>query len=538
MKPWVVAAVMVVAAGPLLMLAAGLALRALVAGSGKDQLAAALERAAGVKVSVGSGHFDLGQWFRLSPALSLEDVKIGNPPGFGPGSVLEARRLSAQVALIPLLRKRIQVLSIGVEGPRVTILRDARGTSNLVAFLKKLTAGRGGDAGPEVALAIASLSVGGGETQGAGLNLRDIELRVRNFQPDRSCQLELAARLFGGEHSRLGVEARLGPFGGESLPMMGTARVTLAPAEVPLEWRADRLGNLLRAPGPKARAQLEAKLQGDIYGVLEGPARLVLTDVLVGKDEKHLLPLGGEVQLTLSASNLMAAPRYEIRIPDAALQLGRGQWKGEARTEARGLVASGSSRGSLRLPEIDELVSSLTAAGGKIHGAVEIPSYSMQFAGSNADQMRDSLRASGTISVTQGRVAFLDLMASIERALEPGRQEAGESGVTPFSTLTAAWRVQNGQLLAEDIVLQGPGLRATGHGVIGFDHSIHFELDAYLTGNVAKLLNRVTLRPGREEARVPLVIRGTLEQPRVRPQIGSMAKKAAKGMLDSVLKRR
>jgi hypothetical protein len=48
----------------------------------------------------------------------------------------------------------------------------------------------------------------------------------------------------------------------------------------------------------------------------------------------------------------------------------------------------------------------------------------------------------------------------------------------------------------------------------------------------------VTRRDSGEQAKVPLTVRGTLDAPRVRPNVGSLAKEAATGLLDSLLKRR
>ena len=102
-----------------LFLASGLIVSSLASGAGKTRLTGALEGALGVPVTVGDASFDLTQWFLLRPSISIANIKIGNPPGYRSPHLMEASKLSAQVALVPLLRKQIEVRSIEIERPRI-----------------------------------------------------------------------------------------------------------------------------------------------------------------------------------------------------------------------------------------------------------------------------------------------------------------------------------------------------------------------------------------------------------------------------------
>src|SRR5690349_17738569 len=137
MKRWLVRLLVVVVALFGLILAAGLVARSVVSGSSQYGLAASLSESLGVPVTVGSANFDLVQWFLLRPAIALEDIAIGNPPGFHSPYLLEAKKLSAQVALLPLLHKTIEVHSIVIDQPRITAETNAQGTSNIEALLRK-----------------------------------------------------------------------------------------------------------------------------------------------------------------------------------------------------------------------------------------------------------------------------------------------------------------------------------------------------------------------------------------------------------------
>lgn len=544
MKRWAIGIVVVVGACFGLMLAAGLAAKALLAGSGKDAVMGSLAQRLGVEVVAGAGDFDLAAWFRLQPAISLENVTLGNPAGFRGKHLLETRKISAQVSLTPLLRKRIEVRRLAIEQPRILVESNAQGVTNVEAFLRKLSpteakAGSGGGGGAGAKLAIDEFLINSGEVSAPGLRIRSIDLRLRDFSAERTCRLEFAAKLFEGGDSRLRLEAQAGPFTPDALPLDGKLSVSIAPAEIPARWRQEQLGDVLRAPGKKARARLEASVQGDVYRSLKGPAKLALEEIRVGKDEQHVLPLAGEAALTFSASNLVSTPSFHVKIPGARLRLGKGEWKGDAELQVRGSRLSGQSSGAIHNVEINELLSDFTAAEGKVHGTLEVPSYAVQFAGKNAEELRNSLTGKGKLSVREGRLAFLDLLASIQRALERAQPEApAVKGATPFSSLASDVNLGQKRLELSGILLEGPGLGVSGQGTIDFDHNINFELQAQVTGGVAQLVNRMTRRDPGGQARVPLTVRGTLDAPQVRPNLGSLVRDAVPGLLDSLLKRR
>ena len=71
----------------------------------------------GVPITVESAGFELSQWSRLRPSVALEDVAVRNPPGFPSKDLLEAKRISVQVALGPLLHKAIEAQSIRIDTP-------------------------------------------------------------------------------------------------------------------------------------------------------------------------------------------------------------------------------------------------------------------------------------------------------------------------------------------------------------------------------------------------------------------------------------
>ena len=553
MKRWLIRLLVVAVSLAGLMLVAGLVVRSLISGSSEHGLAGSLSDSLGVPVTVGAAKFDLVQWFLLRPAIALEDIAIGNPPGFHSPHLLEAKKLSAQVSLVPLLHKIIEVHSIVIDQPRITAETTAQGTGNIEALLRKSRSRPGASSGSSGTtgggnLVVDQFSVNGGEiafvepgtSRGVErLSISDINISVRDFSRDRACRLEFSAKLFGSAGSRVHLGGQAGPFTSDSLPLSGMVTIALAPDEIPASLRHAEFGDLLAAPGKNARVTLTATIRGDVYQRISGPAKLVLTDVLIGKDEKHVLPLAGAAPVTFTATKLMSTPGFQLNIANALLRLGKGQWTGDAELQLRGSMTSGRSHGSVRNVDINELVSSATSANGKIYGVLEISSYSLQFAGKNAGEVRNSMQGAGKLSVTQGRLAALDLLSSIQEGIaNPQALVEGKKGATPFTTLAAGLNIGQSKLSFEGIQLDSPALRVNGRGFIGFDQAINFELAAHTAGGVGQLTNRVGMGSQAGGGGIPLTVTGTVESPRVRPSVGKIVTSVAGDLLDSFFKKK
>jgi uncharacterized protein involved in outer membrane biogenesis len=540
----------VVASLFVLILIAGLVVGYRVAGSSRDWLAASLSENLGVPVTVGAANFDLKQWFLLRPAIALEDITIGNPPGYHARHLLEAKKLSAQVALMPLFHKSIEVNSIAIDHPLINAETNAQGISNIEALLKK----EKGKSSPAPAasnsmsatgLVVNEFSVTSGEItvldparKEVKMEMSAIDLHVRDFSRDQPCSIEFGAKLFAGDGSRIHLTGHAGPFGADSLPLNGTLSIAIAPAEIPLTLRRAQFGRLLVAPGKKAKATLETTVRGDVYKTLSGPARLALTNLVIGKDEQHVIPLGGEFPLTFAVSKLMSQPSYHLSIKNAQLHLGKGEWLGSADMQLHGTATSGRSSGKIRNVDINELVSAVTPTSGKIYGVLEIPSYSLDFAGADADQIRTSLHGSGKLSVSQGRISALDLLAHIKNAIEhPQELFTGAKGDTPFTTLVSDMNVGQRKLNLDGIQLDSPALKVNGKGFIDFDQAVNFELAAHLLGTGTSALSQVATG-GSSGGGIPVSVTGTVESPHVKPNVGKMVKNVGEELLGSFLKKR
>ena len=141
--------------------------------------------------------------------------------------------------------------------------------------------------------------------------------------------------------------------------------------------------------------------------------------------------------------------------------------------------------------------------------------------------------------VAKGQIKALDILASIRRAVEKvGLMEAEKSGNTEFTTLNTAVRIDGGALQASDFVIEGPALMVNGAGSIGFDQALQFKLSTLVRGRIAELLGRKGVGNAPAEAVVPVEVSGTVGNPRIVPNVKSMAVSTGVNFLRDLIQKR
>lgn len=120
--PWILLAILIA-----LPLAGFVALRLFVNPEAlRPRLVAAVEQATGRRFTLGAMDLRLS----LRPSLALTDIALANPAGASRAQMLTAERAEVQLALIPLLSRRIDVVRLEIDAPDILVELDAAGRSN------------------------------------------------------------------------------------------------------------------------------------------------------------------------------------------------------------------------------------------------------------------------------------------------------------------------------------------------------------------------------------------------------------------------
>ena len=536
-------------------LGSGLLIKALLTAGRIDAVVMTLTAGLPVQVSAGEGSFDLLPWIRFEPVIRIQRISVSNPPGYSAEPMLTVGEAGAQVSVSSLFGQTVQVRRVELRDAALNVETDAKGISNLADLLAALDR-RKEPVQPKTeetargkAVAIDRVSLIGGTVRykergsAAGLTVRDIHLSISGFGGGGPAKLNLEAGLFGSKASKLVFRGQAGPYSQESLPAEGSFSVVVAPAEIPKAVRQEYAGDLLSDPPAGATAKLEASLKGDLMKSLDGAGELELREFAVGRSEASRVPLNGKAPFRVSLRRPLSMPAVEISTGAATMQLGRGRWKGSLAAQYSRQGIRGESRGTISGVRVEELTRVFTTAKDPVFGRAEIPEYELFFAGKNAAELRQSLRGSGSIRLEEGRVAVFDLLGTIESKVERILSgDTGKPGETDFLKMAAKFEIKDGQILFTELALQNLSSTVSGQGFATFDHALSFDLVADMTGGLASRFGGKPDSEGVARLRVPVRVRGTLDSPKVYPDIGGMAKSAAvekaRGLLDSFLKKR
>ncbi len=531
----------------------GLAIRGLLSTSFGERVRQQLQENLPVKASISGGDFDLAEWFFLKPAISFQDLRIDNPPGFSSEPLLRADRVAARAELSSLFGDEVRFHTLEITAPVLRIESGKAGRTNVQALLSAFEKQK---APPETPaqdgggrkFAITSFNLVDGRIIYAApgepdLNVENVTVAVDDFSTDVAFRLSAQFDVFKEEAVHMSFEGTTGPFTPRSSPTEGTFQLEGRLGLLPVAFRKAYLGALLADPGSESRLTLKAKLNGDLLGVLTGTGDLSIGDVMLGDPARGQLPLDGEAPMLLTLVDPMAAPSFQVTMPDASLQLGSGRWQGGVEVQYDGSGVHGKSTGAVTGVKVNQMLSAFTAAKDELFGEMTVKRYDLSFSGSDADHIVKSLNGSGRIDLTNGKLAAFDAVATIEQHLDKvlgGNQAA--SGATTFVRFGTDFEIRNERIYMPDLLLENDAARIGGAGSLGFDQSLDFDLSSLISGPLATTLGGRPNAEGVIQAAVPLDVSGTLSDPKVLPDLKRLAVQTAvdqaKGLLEGLLKKK
>ena len=129
----------------------------------------------------------------LEPKLVIDDVSLGNAAWAASPQMLTAKRIEAQVALLPLLRRRVDVVRFALIEPTISLETDGKGNGN---WQIGGAPGEGGTARSPGGLAFGDLSISngtvtyrdGGTGKVTNIAIETLSLHARDPQSPISAQ--------------------------------------------------------------------------------------------------------------------------------------------------------------------------------------------------------------------------------------------------------------------------------------------------------------------------------------------------------------
>ncbi len=321
------------------------------ADSAKPRIIAAVEAATGRKLVI-DGPIRLVP--ALHPSIELTDASLSNPPGFSRPQMAVLKQLNLQLALLPLLQRRIEIDSLAVRGADILLEMGADGTGNW-RFTPAPAASHPAEPVPQPAAAkspppaihIDRIDIQDGQIAYRNAKMTDpvslaiSALTVTTGTADQPINLTLAASL---DATPLTLTGRVGPssalFGVPDLPLNIDLTAASAGAKLSL---AGTIANPLRLSGTDLRLAADIPDLAALSGLartglptLKGiAAQARLTD-LAGKpgllsgftlhELKLAMPqaqLDGDIAVTRGSPPLLQGTLHAARIDGDALRAAR-----------------------------------------------------------------------------------------------------------------------------------------------------------------------------------------------------------------------
>ena len=485
--------------------------------------------------------------FLPSAGFEIDDVHLSNPAGFPQSDFLSVEKLTGSLAWGPLLHKEIQINSIELVKPKVTLLTDARGRTNY-DFSNARADSTGGESSfslggiGKIVLTGAAISmgqvIGRGQMELTG-QMTGLNLELSNLSDDAA-----AIKKVAGDADLSGLKLEMAGLGAPIEFQSGEVKLHDGAADGEFKARlgkaADVKGTLKIADLMKPVTEFELST-----GQLDVKALLAET----GGAEKNSASADSPVPSTTTASSgpseLVAKGKItaerinfspytansglvEVRIFSDRIEAWPVQMQaygGTMQLTVRGDRTKNPLRFSSVIKvsnfDIGKFVSVDPATKGKITGSAEL---NLQLTGSAGSHLLESLAGTGNFGVHDGTLPGLNLRG----ALGSIAKLMGQSNMstTPFKTIQGDLNVAQRRVASKHIHMDSSEGTVDLQGSFGFDQTIEYNGQATLAGGGANPVGMATsilgsaLGQNIKASSIPFAVHGTFSNPKVAPGQG------------------
>jgi AsmA protein len=512
--------------------------------------------------------------WRFFPNLGIKfgEISLSNPNGFHPTALVSIESAMADVALLPLLEKRVEIVQLNLDGLTVNLVTRKDGSGSLDGLVSQSPAKSGQQDEAGGAPQLAGLQIGGlkinntrvnlideslGETQSVTLeNLHlgrfvlgeaaDISYRFKATLTEMQVESEGLGWLTVGkafkriELNGLSVQTRLS---GEKIPskemqlnLLSDIGIDTAVSKLSMQLHEVTAGNI------KATGELQLQYANKVPKLV---AKLALGDIELDallpaestapqannksetEDEPDLSGLKAvDMTLSLSAKSIKVANLLtqdwlmDLSVNNGVLTLSRltaelyqGKLLAKARIDARQSVATYSFEKEITGVKLLPLLkdgAELALLSGSANVTVSGQGQSLI-----PDNIKQNLKAKGQFSVMDGALYGVNIPQTIRSAqakLKGDLQAADQKELkTDFSSLTGSFTMDEGIVNNPDLAMASPLLRVGGAGTANMlTQALDYKLTTTLVGSLKGQGVETDALAGVD---IPFAISGSLQDP-------------------------
>jgi AsmA protein len=491
----------------------------------RPRLQTELSSALGRNVEIGNISLSI-----FSGGATVDNISIADDPTFSHSPFLTAKELTVGVNLMPLIfSKRLEVRSVKIQDPTVTLLRSAAGTWNFSSLgaaggQKHAAAPASSPSSSSANLSVEKLTIANGTmtvgTPGGKAKQHvytDMSLEASDLSYTTQFPFKFRANTPGGGKMKL--EGKAGP--------INQADASLTPMNATIS--AENL-DLATTGFVNASAGLGGVV--DFNGTVESNGQKATSKGSVKTTKLKLVPAGTPAAVPV---NLDYTTNYDLKQQTGALSQGdvhvgkavahlTGNYEMKGETTSVQMKLNGQG---MPVPDLEGV---LPAVG------VTLPSGASLQAGSlNADLTLngpvDKLTITGPINMSNGKLAGFSLGSKLGALGSfAGLQNKGGSE-TEIQTLSANIKVEPTGEHAENLNLVVPSI-GTMTGVANISAS--GQLDCHLVAKLAggNPVGALTSFGGSSGGGIPFKIQGTTSSPIFVPDVAGMVGNVTKNPQD------
>jgi AsmA protein len=494
------------------------------------------------------------------PRLGIEagGIELANAPGFGKDPFARLEAAGVHVAVMPLLRGKIEVSSVYLNGLQLNLAKNTAGKTNwddlVPAEGKKPSAPEKKEA---TKLPVEGLTIGRLEVRranllwrdqqaGSTLTVKNLNLTTSTFVANEPMDLSLAFEL---------ARDKAAPIKADLRSRLTASADALKLANVDLKVDDSRLQGSIEIrdfSSPAVRFDLALdKIDLDRYlasgSSTATPAKAAPADqpVEVPLSTLRSLNVNGKFQVgTLTAMGLKSTEaKVVVNAKNGLITLGpnsaklyQGNYHGQTVVDARGKTLQLKLDEKLEGVQVGPLLKDMKLFD-HYSGAGNV-SLNLTAQGFDANAIKRSLNGNAAVSIKDGRIDGVDLGKALKTVFGKGDTLTKLTQLVPspgdhtvFGQMSGTFQVKNGVANNNDLVLRAVDFTATGKGMADLgNEKMDYRLFLANTGE-----------EGKKCKTLPLRIHGSFAKLSYEPDMGLLlecqAKKQVEKQLDKQLEK-
>ncbi len=485
----------------------------------KPELETQMTTALGRKVEIGNIALSI-----LSGGVKVDDVSIADDPAFSKSPFLQAKQVTAGVALLPLIFSgKLAVSSFTVTDPQVSLLRSSSGAWNFSSLGgASKTPTRGGATNISVEkLAITNGTIVMGTTgaRGKTQTYTEVNLEASDLSYTSQFPFKFSAKSPGNGEVKL--EGKAGPVDATDAAM------------TPLEAKIDVQHFDIAASGAVDPATGIAGLI-DFTGDLASDGHQMNSNGKVRANKIKLKAAGSpaSVPVDVDYDTTYDLKRQAGTLKQGDVHIGKALAHLTGSYDTGGATTTVNMKLSGQAMAVEELEDMLPAAGIVLPSGARLDSGGLNLNLALSGPV-DKLVITGPVNLSNGKLAGFNLKSKLGALSSFTGLGGGGGSDTEIQTFSADLRVDPAQTQTTNLIIVVPSIgTVTGSGTVSAAGQLNFKMSAKLAGAMGSMTSVLSMGGGKNSkgGGIPFTITGTTSNPIFLPDMAGMAGSMVKGV--------